>query len=70
MMTVGAIIDAIEAGFDVYVEVGLEMGRYRMIKADSADLHRRLASDPDKLDAEIPARLGCEKTIYLGKTTL
>jgi hypothetical protein len=70
MMTVGAIIDAIEAGFDVYVEVGLEMGRYRMIKADEADLHRRLASDPDKLDAEIPARLGCEKTIYLGSLDL
>lgn len=68
-MTIGAIIDAIEAGFDVYVEAR-ELGRYRMIKADAADLHRRLASDPDKLDAEIPAWLGCEKTLYLGKTTL
>jgi hypothetical protein len=70
MLTIAALIDAIEAGFDVYVEVGLEMGRYRMIKADAADLHRRLAGDPDKFDAEIPAWLGCEKTIYLGKTTL
>jgi hypothetical protein len=70
MLTIAAIIDAIEGGFDVYVEVGLEMGRYRMIKADAADLHRRLAGDPDKFDAEIPARFGSDLTIYLGKTTL
>jgi hypothetical protein len=70
MMTVAAIIAAIDSGFDVYVEAGMDMGRYRMIKADAADLIRRMDLDPDKLDAEIPARLGCEKTLYLGKTTL
>ena len=41
-----------------------------MIKADEADLIRRMDLDPDKLDAEIPARLGCEKTIYLGSSDL
>jgi hypothetical protein len=70
MMTVAAIIAAIDSGFDVYVEAGLEMGRYRMIKADAADLIRRMDLDPDKLDAEIPARLGCEKTLYLGSSDL
>lgn len=70
MMTIAAIIGAIESGYDVYVEAGLDMGRYRMIKADAADLIRRMDLDPDKDDAEIPARLGCEKTLYLGASDL
>ena len=69
-MTVAAIIRAVESGFDVYVEAGLDMGRYRMIKADAADLIRRMNLDPDKADAEIPARIGCERTLYLGSLDL
>ena len=70
MMTIAAIIAAIDSGFDVYVEAGLDMGRYRMIKADAADLIRRMDLDPDKADAEIPARIGCEITLYLGSLDL
>lgn len=70
MMTIAAIIRAVESGYDVYVEAGLDMGRYRMIKACPADLIRRMDLDPDKADAEIPARLGCEKTLYLGSSDL
>jgi hypothetical protein len=70
MMTVAAIIRAVESGYDVYVEAGLDMGRYRMIKAEAADLIRRMDLDPDKADAEIPARIGCERTLYLGSLDL
>lgn len=70
MMTIAAILAAIDSGFDVYVEAGLDMGRYRMIKACPADLIRRMDLDPDKDDAEIPARLGCERTLYLGASDL
>ena len=70
MMTISAILAAIDSGFDVYVEAGLDMGRYRMIKACPADLIRRMDLDPDKADAEIPARIGCERTLYLGSLDL